>query len=289
MKKNNFLVLIMKLLLLSAVFLFIQIILNLLIGYLFKNSKIAETSASPIKTLSLLFIANLFINIVIFPIILKSKFKGVKLYLSILLIYIGIDIILNYIEVFFFNISVKMPLTAAVQILCTDIIVALFYFPIATFILRKNDNENNENNNLVIFNKFFIIKLVILAFVIYPFIYSLFGNITIQFDATKQYYADIVNNNAGLTIQKLYALQCFRGLIWIGIVLLILYQYKADWKEIAIVTGFNFAIIMAIGLIIPNPYMPLSVRIIHFFEIIISNFIWGFVAVWLLKSKIIKK
>ena len=52
--------------------------------------------------------------------------------------------------------------------------------------------------------------------------------------------------------------------------------------EKALATGVLFAVVMTSGLLLPNPYMPFEVRMVHLVETAPSNFLFGALLVWLL-------
>jgi hypothetical protein len=79
-----------------------------------------------------------------------------------------------------------------------------------------------------------------------------------------------------------YLFQIIRALIWIGLAWLVLRNSKAGWVETGLIIGLNFALLMNAQHLLPNPYMPESVRLSHFLETASSNFLWGFVIAWVL-------
>jgi len=69
--------------------------------------------------------------------------------------------------------------------------------------------------------------------------------------------------------------QLFRGLIWIGLALLITISMKsARWIK-ALTIALVFGVFQTSQLLIPNPFMPEIVRHMHFIEISISSFLFG--------------
>jgi hypothetical protein len=78
--------------------------------------------------------------------------------------------------------------------------------------------------------------------------------------------------------------QIVRGLIWASLAFLILTMMECSWREKALAVALVFSILPSSFLLLPNPYMPDQIRIAHFVEILSSNFIFGFIASWLLKS-----
>lgn len=57
---------------------------------------------------------------------------------------------------------------------------------------------------------------------------------------------------------------------------------KGRWQETALALGLLFAVLMNTQLLLPNPYMPETVRMTHLIETASSNFFFGLLVGWLL-------
>jgi hypothetical protein len=74
-----------------------------------------------------------------------------------------------------------------------------------------------------------------------------------------------------------------RGPIFIALTLLAIRMIDGDRWEKAVVAGTMLSLVGGVApLLIPNPYLPDVVRWAHFFEVGISNFIYGMAIAWLL-------
>jgi len=74
-----------------------------------------------------------------------------------------------------------------------------------------------------------------------------------------------------------------RGPIFIALTLLAIRMIDGDRWEKAVVAGTTLSLVGGVApLLIPNPYLPDTVRWAHFFEVGISNFIYGAAIAWLL-------
>jgi len=60
---------------------------------------------------------------------------------------------------------------------------------------------------------------------------------------------------------------------------------NGDRLETALALGFLFSVVMNSLLLLPNPYMPESVRMSHLVETASSNFIFGVLVGWLLTER----
>jgi fucose permease len=58
---------------------------------------------------------------------------------------------------------------------------------------------------------------------------------------------------------------------------------KGKRLEICLAVAVTFAVILASGVIFPNPFMPAMVRQAHFFELSSSMLVFGAIAGWVWK------
>lgn len=79
------------------------------------------------------------------------------------------------------------------------------------------------------------------------------------------------------------AMQLFlRGPVFIALMLVVVRLIEGNRWEKALAAGATLSVIGGVApLLIPNPYLPDAVRWAHFFEVGISNFIYGGVVAWL--------
>ena len=68
--------------------------------------------------------------------------------------------------------------------------------------------------------------------------------------------------------------------LWAGLALAIVWMTDSRSWQIGVVIAFSFAVLLASGLIFPNPYMPVQVRQAHFLELASSMFAYGIIAGW---------
>ena len=58
---------------------------------------------------------------------------------------------------------------------------------------------------------------------------------------------------------------------------------KGNWWEAGLAVALLFGVVMNTQLLLPNPLMPKDVRMAHLVETAVSNFIFGWVLVWILR------
>jgi len=76
-----------------------------------------------------------------------------------------------------------------------------------------------------------------------------------------------------------FPFQLLRGLLWIGFGLPLLLSFRGARPEGALLIGCLYSMWL-VGLLIPNPYMPESVRLSHLVETLPSNFAFGCLVGW---------
>jgi hypothetical protein len=82
------------------------------------------------------------------------------------------------------------------------------------------------------------------------------------------------------------AAQIVRGLVFSGIVLLLVRQLRTSRRGAALVSGLTLSILGGIApLLVPNPYLPDAVRYAHLPEVGVSNLLFGLLAGWLLATR----
>ncbi len=214
-----------------------------------------------------------------FP-ILRSRWSGWRLVVAIFVVFYGITSILVWIEVAVFMAHV-VPKGLVTRTLVLDAVSAAMIAPLAASLfgmLRAVPGPDEENRRLVMPVRQWAWRLPVIA-VGYVFLYVLFGALVAwRAPAVREYYADLAMPALGTVM----LLQVARALIWVAIALPVIRMMKGPWWETALAVGLLFAVLMNIGLLVPNPLMPEAVRMTHLVETATSNFIFGFFLAWLL-------
>ena len=240
--------------------------------------------------LLLMFCVSLVVTLVFLPLLLRSRFKPLLRMISLAVVYLVVYSGLSLMELILFNTEVNMPPVMIVLSLLAAFISGAVYAPLAVLLtdkLRQVSLEAPEKPapRVVQGIGILLLKTAVLCMVVYPLLYFIFGVIAAQTQALKDYYEAVFGGDRQLNMLHFYLFQILRGLIWVGMALIIIIQFKGSWWQTGLVIGSIFALVMNIVHILPNPYMPPEVRFVHFFETASSNFIWGFACVWLLKKR----
>jgi hypothetical protein len=78
--------------------------------------------------------------------------------------------------------------------------------------------------------------------------------------------------------------QVFRALCWAAIALPVVRMTKGTRRDAAVAVALLFGGLM-VQLLVPNPYMPRSVRMAHLLETVPSNFLFGLCVGWALTAR----
>jgi hypothetical protein len=127
--------------------------------------------------------------------------------------------------------------------------------------------------------------VTIMGLVVYPAIYFTAGYfIAWQSESLRLYYTGSSELTSFLEImrsniqQGIYTFQAARGVVWSILGLIILYSIApVRWMLQGIIVGTLFAVLMNAQLLLPNPYMPVDIRLTHAIETASSNFLWGLI------------
>lgn len=295
MKITPVLLLILKILLLTIVMFILFIIGTSLVGFGPENIQTmneADAAAEQgMAALKLLVVCGIDVLILVW-FILRSRLSGFHLVLVTALLYYSIKTFMSQIETWYFMSNIKPEMLP--KLFLMSVPVALFFPLIAVPILgkfRKNPtNKNDQKNQLLMSAVDWIWKTALLAIIIYPLLYFVFGYfIAWQSPELRAFYqgtdpdsfffhmANVFGNDPGL-----YFFQVLRGLFWIGLAVIVIRSMKENTWKIALFVAVLFAMLMNDSLFIPNPLMPDDIRWTHFIETSTSNFIWGWLVVTLL-------
>ncbi len=165
-------------------------------------------------------------------------------------------------------------------------IVAVLYAPLAVWVHGKMKREDDPepayaNMRLAMAPGQWAWRLAAIA-VVYVVIYVVFGMF-------------VFTPLAGDVFQEVYAgmempgwilpFQAGRALVWAALAIPVIQMMRGDWWEAGLAVASLFSVLMGALMLIPNEFMPDYVRLAHFAELSLSNFVFGWVVVWLLTLK----
>ena len=232
-----------------------------------------------------------FLNtIVLAHIILRSRWAGWRLIATVFFVFYGVMTFISQIESAVFHI---LPSGVLPRLFLMGVLIAAPFSPLAVIILgkRKADTAtiNEPNSRLLMPKKEWAWKLAVIALA-YLILYSTFGYfIAWKNPAVQAYYGGIDEGNFFAHMKTVFTstpwfipFQALRAMFWVLLALPVIRMMKGRWQETAIAVGLLFAVLMNSQLLLPTPLMPEAVRMTHLIETASSNFIFGYLIVWLL-------
>ena len=223
--------------------------------------------------------------------ILRSRWHGPKLAGALLLVLFGAETLMALGEALFFNTALKIPAEQLRAMFIAGAIRALLIAPLAVLIfgkLRRREADAAPNLRLIMPWPAWAWRLALLP-VAYVCLYFLFGYyVAWQSPEVRQLYSDSTQIKPFLIHMRdvfrddpgLIPLQLLRGLLWIGLSLPIVRMMQGRRWETPLAVGLLCGLLLTIPMVIPNPYMPAPVRMIHFLETSTSTFLYGCLIGW---------
>lgn len=214
--------------------------------------------------------------------VVRSRFGGWRLVLTVFGVFYGIATVLSQMEtvVFLRYLVSVVPAEAIPKLFLQGAIVAALFAPFVVLAHGKMKREAQAESALSIFPRSWGESLgkVVLIAVLYVVIYLAFGSLVFRPLAGKafeEYYA-------GLSLPLwILPFQMGRGVLWLALALLVMGTMKGRWWEVRLAVALLFAVLMGSLLLLPNPYMPGGIRMAHLVEVTTSNFLFGYLLVWI--------
>jgi hypothetical protein len=257
---------------------------QMLVGMLIPipDLKIPSEQEIPLLPLFLL-IVSVTDALIISYIVRRSNWHGCKLALAVFILLIGNRIFEEQIDGIFLMDYLGLDLLVITLMSLQTLIVSGIGSICAVLILcrSKQSQEPVKKVEFDIRVGGWVIRWICFP-LLFIVIYYLCGGLLAWINpAVREYYGG--GGEINLVVQAL--LQIPRGLGWFAMAVLIVKMMRGINRENAVVTGIVFGVLHANSLIIPNPFMPFSVRMSHIVEIFVSLFIFGYIAAFFIKTK----
>jgi hypothetical protein len=231
-------------------------------------------------------------------VIIRSRWAGWKLILTIFFVLYGVTTVLPQIETAFF--LTRLPPGMLPRLFLAGAIIAAVFSPLAVLILGKRKRgrgkdgaqDKASDKNYLRLNMplgQWVGKLCLIV-IIYMIIYFAFGYfIAWQSVAVRAYYggrdpgsflAQI--NSVMRETPWLITLQVVRAILWTAIAVPVIRMMKGQWWEAGLAVALLFGVVATSLLLLPNPLMPREVRMAHLLETATSNFLFGWLLVLVL-------
>jgi len=219
-----------------------------------------------------------------------SSWKGWKLAGLLALEIFVVQFALSAVEAIFFGAYLKMPANLAWSMMFTGVVLAVIWSPLAVRI-TGNWKKAEDKTEKFVPGKMFWVNMALLSVVVYPFLYQLAGyfiawrvpEVRALYDGLEA-QPNFIAQLGAFVFSELHLLQIVRGLVWIAIAIPVMLAMRTGVWLKALMVGLLFALLMNAQHLLPNALMVPEVRLAHFIETASSNFVWGFVIVWLLSK-----
>lgn len=256
----------------------------------------AEVMAEAAQTAALLLLSCFITSLVLSLWLYHLAWQGWKAILTVFIVYFTANTFMTQIESIFFNSALQIPTIVIGQIILSGLLISVLYAPISVFIMGKGRTKHSSSLTFKFSSQ--LLKTTMYIALVYVFIYFIFGYyVAWQSEAVRAYYSGstailpfsshmlgVIQTEVGLI-----PFQFFRGLIWAGLAILIDRSVEAPWGLRAVLTGLIFGVMLAGGLLLPNPFIPEAVRWAHLWETSTSNFLFGFLAIYFLHRAVREK
>lgn len=213
----------------------------------------------------------------------RSAWRGWKLAGTVFLVYFGVSVFLTQIEslVFLEQLVNILPAGVLPVLILEGTITAAIMSLLVVWVAGKfkGASEETEKSRLAMSKGEWLVKLGVLG-VTYYLIYIWFGaHVMLPLAGPAEFAAYYKNLHMPAWMPFF---QFGRGLIWVGIALPVILMHKGKRWEAGLMMALLFSCLMGLHLITPLPFMPKKIRLAHLVEVLSSNFLWGWIVVYLL-------
>ena len=291
----------MKVLILTAIR-FVAVTLLYFVCFAVVSGALLSTAAGPSSpadasaALAALFVVSLINAAVWTYVILRSRWTGWKLIVTVLFVFFGVGTLMPQIETAYF--ITRLPAGMLPRLFLAGMIIGVVFAPLAVLILGKAKSQPNDvaGNSRSQTTSEWILKLSLIVLT-YLFLYFTFGYfIAWKNPAVREFYGGndpegFLSHIASLLRDEpaLFLLQAVRALLWTAIAVPVIKMMRGAWWEAGLAVALLFAV-MTSQLLLPNPLMPAEVRMAHLVETATSNFLFGWLVVliynWTISSKL---
>jgi hypothetical protein len=240
--------------------------------------------------MTLVFIVMLLQTVALAYPVIRSKWSGWKLTLSVFLLYFGTVTFMGQIESLIY-LGGRMPDGMLSGIFAMGLFAAAVFSPIVVLVLGKwkvdtaptaTSGPRKPTSAGEWAWKIAVGGLVFLS------LYYLFGYfVAWKNPLVREYYGGTDPGSFFAQMSSIVAstpwmlpFQYLRGLLWVALAVMVMRMMKGSWWQVAIAVSLLFTV-PAFYLLFPNPMMPDAVRMAHLVETAPYQFLFGWFVVWL--------
>ncbi|MFC1544251.1 hypothetical protein ACFL4Y_03250 [Gemmatimonadota bacterium] len=257
-----------------------------------------STSGGSLGTLLPLLLVCLVDAAVLTIVLVHGRWWGWRLVAAAFVILFGAETFLSQMETFYFSLSLGLPTGTVLRFVIAGAVRALLIAPAAVLLVgRMSPIESTYRSVSSLPGKprtwwrGLAIPIAFLA-IVYAVVYIFFGYfVAWQSGEVRAFYSGsteiqpflshirdrIVHGSPGLV-----PFQLLRGVLWAGLARLVVVMTGGSGLRHALLTGILFGCLVSMPCVVPNPYLPTGVRMVHFIELLSSMLLFGAMAGWLL-------
>ncbi len=289
MKAKSFTLLAAKILVLTVLLFFITSAAAVLAG-MGKFVQVPDPTAAAMASLMVSFLQALVLSYAI----LRSRWTGWRLVLTIFFVFYGATTFMSQIEtvVFLRYLVDVVPAAMIPGLFLQGAITAAVFAPLAVWFLGKMKEapqvEGAESEAGLPGGEAgsrpwreWVGRWALIA-LLYVMVYIGFGALVFRplaGPAFEAYYGDLQLPGWIIPFQLL------RGLMWGALALPVVRMTRGRWWEPRLLVALLFSVLMAANLLIPTEIMPPVIRKAHLVEVFSSNFLFGWATAWLLTGR----
>jgi hypothetical protein len=252
-----------------------------------------EATAGPDSAV-LALVAVCFIDtLVLSYVILCSRWSGWRLAGTVFFVFFGVATFMGLIEAAVF--VTGMPPGALPRLFLMGALIAAPFSPLAVLTLGKwkaAGERGERSGRLIMRPGAWGMKLGVIA-AAYVILYFTFGYfVAWRNPVVRAYYGGADEGSFFAHMAEVLAsspwlvpFQVLRALLWVLLALPVIRMTRGGWPATALAIALLFSVLMNAQLLLPNPYMPATVRMVHLVETASSNFLFGWLVGWLLTSR----
>jgi hypothetical protein len=255
------------------------------------NEVAGEAGSGVVPPLALILVVFFFQSLALALPVLWSRWHGWRLSVAIFVVYFGTVTALTQVESLVY-LGDKMPGSLTSGLIAMGFFVAAVFSPICVLVLGRwkaslaFDQVSPPALNLGQWG-----WRVLASGAVFLCLYYLFGYyIAWQDPALREYYGgtdpgSFFAQMKGIVVATpwMIPLQYVRGLLYVGLGLLVIYSMRGPWWQ----AGLALSLILAapaLYLLFPNPVMPDFPRMTHFIETLPYQFLFGWFLAWFLHA-----
>ena len=214
----------------------------------------------------------------------RSTWHGWRLAAAVFCVHAGIATVLIQLETAAFLLYLVPIVPAAVlpRLVLAGLLTAALYAPLLILVWGKlRGGPDAAGGRPWTFSltgwaaRFLVIGCFYAALYVF---FGLFVAIPLAGPAFQSYYENLN------TPPWMLLFQVGRGALWAAVVLPVLRMLRGPWWEGGLAVALLSSLLTAGALLVPNPFMPDAMRFAHFFELLSSNFVFGWVIGWVFRT-----